>query len=132
MSKKYLDPLGVSRLWREIKDITKHHLVYYSKTTQEWNEDIHLLSQKDVLYIYVDYKTIQQNGEEIVLPGLKIGDGTSYLIDLPFLNKTSNIEDQMINHINNNTIHVTLQDRIFWNNKINLELEDENLILNRN
>ena len=44
-------------------------------------------------------------------------------------------------HIHNQDIHVTLQEKVFWNNKINVddaeeqitgELEDETLILNRN
>ena len=45
------------------------------------------------------------------------------------------------NHINNQNIHTTLQEKLFWNNKINVddsrdvldgELSDETLILNRN
>ena len=44
-------------------------------------------------------------------------------------------------HIQDYDIHVTLQEKVFWNNKINVddaaeqvsgELEDETLILNRN
>jgi len=45
-----------------------------------------LISEKDVLYIYTNYKTIEKDGEEIVVPGLKVGDGKGYLIDLPFVN----------------------------------------------
>jgi hypothetical protein len=66
---------------------------------------------------------------------LKIGDGTSYLIDLPFVNETSsnsNFEEILMNHINNNTVHISPEDRLFWNNKLNLFLSDENLIFNRN
>ena len=46
-----------------------------------------------------------------------------------------------MNHINDNDIHVTLQEKLFWNNKVNIddayaqihqELEDETLIFNRN
>lgn len=131
---KYLDPQGVSYLWSRIKNITKNNLVYYAKTTQEWNNNRNLLSEKNVLYIYTDYKTIERDGEQILLPGLKVGDGTSYLIDLPFLNQSSNLDQQFLDHINNNVIHVSLADREFWNNKLNLlqlQLQNEVLILNR-
>ena len=49
--------------------------------------------------------------------------------------------DILMAHIQNHDIHVTLQEKVFWNNKINVddaeeqisgELEDETLILNRN
>ena len=49
--------------------------------------------------------------------------------------------DMLMAHINDHDIHVTLQEKLFWNNKINIddseditydELSDETLILNRN
>ena len=64
--------------------------------------------------------------------GLKIGDGKAYVIDLPFLNDTSGIDfDQ---HINNTTIHITNEEREFWNNKINCRdtVISETLFLTRN
>lgn len=129
---KYLDSAGVSYLWSKIKHTTQQNLIYYSKTKQEWNSDIYFISQANVLYIYSNYKTVIQDGEEILLPGFKMGDGKTYLIDLPFLNDNS-IEDTLLDHINDNIIHVSLDDRNFWDNKLNLELElqNETLILNR-
>jgi len=38
------------------------------------------------MYIYSDYKVVEKDGEEIYLPGIKIGDGKAFLIDIPFLN----------------------------------------------
>lgn len=128
---KYLDPAGVTLLWSKIKKLTKNNLVYYSRTSQEWNQDASLISEKNVLYIYVDYKTTIKDGEEIFIPGLKVGDGKAYLIDLPFLNSSTNIEQQFIDHMQNLIIHITDAERQFWNNKLNLELQDENLIFNR-
>ena len=91
---KYLDPTGVTLLWNKIKQIVNKNLVYYSKTTQEWNSDVFLISEQNVLYIYTDYKTIIKNNQEIFIPGLKIGDGKTYLIDLPFVD--SNEHDRLI------------------------------------
>ena len=42
---KYLDPTGVTLLWNKIKQIVNKNLVYYSKTTQEWNSDVFLISE---------------------------------------------------------------------------------------
>lgn len=133
---KYLDSDGVAYLWRKIKNKLDNKMIYYSKKKSEWDLDTDLLSQKNVLYIYSDYKIVKnENQKQIFIPGLKIGDGTSYLIDLPFVNETSsnsNFEEILMNHINNNTVHISPEDRLFWNNKLNLFLSDENLIFNRN
>lgn len=133
---KYLDPQGVSYLWSKIQNISKDKLIYYSKTKEQWNINPQLLSKKDVLYIYTNYKKIKKQGEQdqIIIPGLKVGDGKSYLIDLPFINDVSNsdFENILLQHINNKTIHVTQEEKIFWNNKLNLFLQEENLVLNRN
>lgn len=127
---KYLDPAGTSFLWKQIKNITQRNLIYYSKTTEEWNSDVSLLAEENVLYIYTDHKVIIKDGEQMLLPGLKFGDGKTYLIDLPFLND-SQTDQAFIDHMNNNIIHVSAADRQFWDNKLNFQLENENLILNR-
>lgn len=129
----YLDTEGVAFLWRKIKNINTNKFTYYSKTKEEWDSDITFLSEKNVLYIYSNFKIFSKNGqEEIYLPGLKIGDGKSYLIDLPFLNDfDNNIEKVLLDHISNNSIHISDQQRNFWNNKLNYELQNETLILNR-
>ena len=130
---KYLDSAGVSYLWSKIKRIQQNKLVYYSNSKQIWNLEPQLISEKDVLYIYTDYKTVNIDDEQITIPGLKIGDGKSYLIDLPFFNDISNFNDIFMDHINNKVIHVSMEDRMFWDNKLNLFLEaqEQNLILNR-
>ena len=59
--------------------------------------------------------------------------------DLGFVDE--NTREILLDHIHNQDIHATLQEKVFWNNKINVddaeeqitgELEDETLILNRN
>ena len=129
---RYLDPDGVAFLWRKLKNNLNNRLIYQSKKKQEWDSDISKISQKNVLYIYSDYKTIQKDGQQILLPGIKIGDGKSYLIDIPFLNDTNNeIEQMVLDHINNDVIHIQSGERDFWNNKLNYSLDKQNLTLNR-
>lgn len=133
---KYLDSDGVAYLWRKIKNNLNNKMIYYSKTKSEWNLNRDFISQKNVLYIYTDYKIIEKDGEQILIPGLKIGDGTTYLIDLPFVNDTSRgseLEQLILDHINNKVIHISAEERNFWNNKLNvlLQPDTQTLVLNR-
>lgn len=130
---KYLDPEGISYLWSKIKHIENNKLIYYSNSKENWDLNPNFLSEKNVLYIYTNYAIVNKNDKEIAIPGLKIGDGKSYLIDLPFVNDSSNFNEILIDHINNNVIHISAADRLFWNNKLNLTLreQEQNLILNR-
>ena len=54
--------------------------------------------------------------------------------DLPFIDE--DLRDRIMEHINNPNLHVTLADKLFWNNKLNVndlsEVEDGALIFNRN
>lgn len=133
---KYLDSDGVAYLWGKLKNNLNNKMIYYSKTKEEWNSDRDFMSQKNVFYIYSDYKSIERDGEQILIPGLKIGDGTTYLIDLPFVNDTSKgseLEQLILDHINNKVIHISAEERNFWNNKLNLLLQPDTqtLVLNR-
>ena len=132
---KYLDSDGVAYLWRKLKNNLSNKMIYYSKKKADWDADRDIVSQKDALYIYSDYKLIEQDGKQIYMPGIKIGDGTSYLIDLPFANqnKNSEIEDLLLDHINNRIVHISAEQRDFWNNKLNLSLtpQSQTLVLNR-
>ncbi len=132
---KYLDSDGVAYLWRKLKNNLSNKMVYYSKKKADWDADRDMISQKDVLYIYSDYKLIDQDGKQIYMPGIKVGDGTSYLIDLPFANQNKNneIEDLLLDHINNKIVHISAEQRDFWNNKLNLSLtpQSQTLVLNR-
>ena len=52
-----------------------------SNTTDGWNSQPQLIASKDVIYVYTDYKIV----DDTEVPNIKIGDGKAYLIDLPFL-----------------------------------------------
>ena len=112
-------------------------------TTQNWNAAKNLVPLEGELIIYTDYQEIEKeiNGENkrIFLPGMKIGDGKAYVQDLPFIDEE--LRNILMSHIENITIHTTASEKLFWNNKINVNdaydmafgrLENETLILNRN
>ena len=97
------------------------------KTTAEWNEERSMIGQLNTFYIYTDRDQKEdENGNIINIPGIKVGDGRAYLIDLPF------VDDLLLTHINNLDIHVTLADKAFWSNKLNVEIIDNSLVFNRN
>lgn len=108
------------------------------ESTQYWNEALGFIPLEGELIIYNDYKTMQKEIDGVVttvqVPGLKIGDGMAYVQDLPFVGE--DLRKEIMEHINNPEIHVSLRDRLFWNNKLNVddaaELVDGALILNRN
>ena len=107
-------------------------------STANWNAARGFVPLAGEVIVYNDYKLISKEIDGVVqnvnLPGVKIGDGQTYVQDLPFLDE--DLRNRIMDHINNQNIHVTLQEKIFWNNKLNVddnaELIDGALILNRN
>lgn len=106
-------------------------------TTSGWNENPMYLPKRGEICVYTDYVTQEDDmGNTIVYPGFKIGDGNSYLIDMPFVGAEIRYEilRQLQAHTSNTAIHITQSEREFWNNKLNYEYDEseEILILNRN
>lgn len=97
-------------------------------TTNSWNEKRDYVPKEGIIVIYSDKSTIQKDNQQYYQPSFKIGDGSTYLVDLPFF------DDYIASHINNSAIHVSEADRAFWNNKINCDetVSEETLIINRN
>ena len=115
-------------------------------TTENWNIS-NLIPMPGEVIVYTDYETktyeVEEYGEivtkNVEIPNIKIGTGNAYVQDLPFVDEKT--RDILMAHIQDHDIHVTLQEKVFWNNKINVddtkeqiigELEDETLVLNRN
>ena len=116
-------------------------------TTAHWNQAIGFIPLPGEVIVYEDYETktytVEEYGQTVTktvnIPNIKIGTGNAYVQDLAFVDEKT--RDILMEHIRNQDIHVTLQEKVFWNNKINVddaqerisgELEDETLILNRN
>ncbi len=109
-------------------DVKKLTEVLYG-TTMEWAADTARIAQKGVIYVYSDYArtTDPGTGVEVPVPGFKVGDGTSYLIDMPFAQ--GDINEEIRSHIANKKIHVSDEDRKRWDSsKIIIETENENLM----
>lgn len=96
-----------------------------SNTCEGWNSQISIISEVNTVYVYTDLHQIIREGEVYNVPGLKVGDGTTYLIDLPFT------DEVFYEHIDDSNIHVTAEEKAFWNSKVRpvIEAGSENLVL---
>ena len=95
-------------------------------TKEQWDSTPTMIGEKDVVYVYSDQNT-NELGQPV--PGFKVGDGKAYLIDMPFNN------DLSLAHFSNESIHVTDEERDFWNNKVTAfinAMDPENLVLTKN
>ena len=99
-------------------------------TTANWNQKTTYIPTKGEIIVYSDYHVI--DGQPY--PGIKIGDGLAYVVDLPFVGEEieSGIMDILNDHIRNQDVHVTPEDKEFWNNKLNYMIDGEKLVLTRN
>ena len=114
--------------------------------TENWDNATGFIPKNGELIIYDDFEvktyTVEENGESVertvLVPNIKIGTGNAFVQDLPFVDEVT--RDRLLDHIYNNDIHVTVEDKQFWNNKINIDdayaqinhcLEDETLVFTR-
>ena len=84
-------------------------LPYWYMSTEEWEEQSPMVSEPGALYIWRDWYQDEQGND---MPGVKVGDGNAYVADLPFK------DEGYLNHILNTDIHVTPEEKEFWNNKV--------------
>ena len=121
----------------DVRIKTKHD------TTANWNDAHNFIPLDGELIIYDDYTTytVEEQGQIITkyIPNMKIGDGSTYVQDLPFVDKDT--QERLLSHITDNTIHINSSERTLWNNKINIddsyeiihgEIADETLVFTRN
>lgn len=118
-------------------------------TTANWDKAIGFVPMAGEIIIYDDYEvktwTVEEYGETVTktknIPNIKIGTGNAYVQDLGFVDEK--LRDTLMEHINNQELHTTLEEKLFWNNKINVvdspdiideqthEIKDETLIFSR-
>ena len=84
-------------------------------TTEYWNSKLGYIPPAGTIIIYTDKSQI--DGKAV--PGIKIGSGNAYIQDLAFVNEE--IENILLNHVDNSNVHVSLEDKSKWNNKVNID-----------
>lgn len=102
--------------------------IVHINTTEYWNSKESFVGQKGHIYVYSDHSII--DGEPV--PAIKIGDGNACLIHNPFV---SSDKEMILEHIKNDGIHVTPEEKYFWNNKVRCDattVSGETLIFTKN
>ena len=96
-----------------------------TKTAAEWGAETSYIPEAGFLCVYSDYlKTEDSQGNPVYTPALKVGDGKTYLIDLPFISGTG--ANELLNeHINNKVVHIENSERVSWNEKISCGINEE-------
>ena len=115
-------------------EIINSRILATRDTTAHWNAKRSFIPMRGEIIIYMDYcQSNDGNGNITDVPGIKIGDGKAYLLDLPFVGSETSkqILRELHEHTENSAIHVSQQDRNFWNNKLNCQVDDECLLLTR-
>lgn len=112
-------------------------------TTDGWNQARGFIPLKGEMIVYTDWKpkyvvdidgryVLDSNGNKIrsfvdnepqFVPGLKVGDGMAYVQDLPFVDE--DLRAKLMEHIDNQEIHLLTGEREFWNSKVDIIDEDD-------
>lgn len=97
-------------------------------TTSGWKGQTSFIPRAGQIVIYSDYYT-DLDGNSV--PGIKIGDGKAYGVDLPFITKNYDaLIEQVDAHIKNNDIHFTVGEKAFiYNTAIGCDYKEDTLIL---
>lgn len=84
-------------------------------TTDYWDSKLGYIPPAGTIIIYTDKSQI--DGKPV--PGIKVGSGNAYIQDLAFVSEE--IENILLNHVDNSNVHVSLEDKSKWNNKVNID-----------
>lgn len=103
--------------------IDMSHVHYDTKAN--WDRQTFLIAERGHIYIYKDAEITYINGRRVVYPGIKIGDGSSYLIDMSY-SLVGSDHEKLTAHIQNSAIHVGTGDRMNWNDKVSVSVVQAN------
>ena len=79
-----------------------------------------------MLVVYTDYQSYEEKGHIVYVPGFKIGDGNAYVVDKPFVGEADTKILQ--EHLKDTGVHIQPGEREFWNNKLNYEEPEGDLL----
>lgn len=100
-------------------------------TTANWIAHATVVPLLGEIIVYTDYKTVTKDGVTQYIPGVKIGDGNAFVVDLPFVTdavEAASILAELEAHINDTNVHTSAEEKNTWNSKISAEISGETLI----
>lgn len=129
-----LAPVATSGSYNDLYDKPNINANAQYGTTEYWNSRIGYIPQEGAIIVYSDYHSEVVDGQTVYYPGIKIGTGNGYVQDLVFCNEDDS--NKLLSHLQDNTRHITALERTFWNDKLNVDDNEETigetLIFNRN
>lgn len=99
-------------------------------TSEYWRLNPQFVPLDGEIIVYTDYQIVDGR----FVPAVKIGDGKTAIVSLPFAiggGSGGDAESAMTalnEHVNNSTVHVNESERFLWNNKLNYRMDGETLI----
>lgn len=102
------------------------------KKTEEWNAETSYIPPFTQIVVYSDYsRETLDDGTVIDVPNIKIGDGTTYIVDLPFIDAIDRTARGLLTeHINDRVVHTNDIERMAWNSGMNVNAVGEELVFN--
>lgn len=96
------------------------------KTTAEWDSMPDLVSKTQTIYVYIDGSSyVNDQGETVYVPTVKIGNGQDLLIEMPFLGDAA--RDLLIKHIRDTYAHFAPGEREIWREEIESKVSQEDV-----
>lgn len=106
--------------WDDILDKNILPTIHYN-SVEGFEEQKFTIPKAGSIYIY--YDAVKVEGQD--MPRIKIGDGTSYLADLPFMHDID-MKEFIQTHIDDTDAHVSVEDRQHWNDKVSVKVSEAN------
>lgn len=116
---QYVNGKGDLCLITDILNENSNSITVKHGTTEYWNGLRNYIPASNEIVVYDDYYTKEVNGNTVYYPNIKIGSGNAYVQDLIFVGQYQ--AEQLLEHIRNNQIHVSQQDRSKWNGKLDFD-----------
>lgn len=110
---------AITKALQELEDelgTLKANIVY--GTTAYWDGLENFIAKENTIYVYTDGYTKDAKN----IARFKVGDGHTLLVDVPYTDMV------FYDHVNDPIIHITQDEREFWNNKVSCYAREENLV----
>ena len=123
------------KFYLELEGLKKYHALLKEHfpifcTTDDFENVKTIVLPTGHLFILTDLRSVQKTNPDgskstITSAGIKVGDGNTTIEQLPY------IDWFYWDHINDKKIHVTEEQKTFWDNKISCEVLGETLNLKK-
>lgn len=104
-------------------------------TRAQWESRPDFVPSPGQIVVWSDRGKTTVDGNEVDVPGIKIGDGNAYNLDLPFAGDdvAFRLLSMIETHVSDSSIHVSSANRTSWDGKVTLSdvVSNETLVFTR-